>query len=104
MLRKESIVNCVQSFLEELANKLLDGFWLHIDVDVLNDEIMPCVDSRTPDGLNYEEFNQLTYILFKSDKLTGLEITILDPNLDRTGKFTKEFVLNITTTFNKARQ
>lgn len=104
LLRMEGIVKCVQSFLEQVENKQLDGFWLHIDVDVLNDDIMPCVDSRTPDGLNYEEFNQLTYNLFKSNKLKGLEITILDPNLDETGKFTKEFVSNFIATFNKTRQ
>ncbi len=104
LLRMEGIANCVESFLEHVENKKLDGFWLHIDLDVLNDNLMPCVDSRTPDGLSYEEFNQLTYSLFKSDKLKGLEITILDPSLDETGKFTKEFVANFSTTFNKARQ
>ncbi|TCN58791.1 arginase family protein [Flavobacterium circumlabens] len=100
-LRKQGISNCIQSFLSEVENKNLDGFWLHIDADVLNDSIMPCVDSRTPDGLTYEEFNELTSYLFQSDQLTGLEITILDPDLDKTGQYTKEFVQNFTTTFKK---
>lgn len=103
-LRNDGITNCVQSFLKEVENKQLDGFWLHIDVDVLNDDLMPCVDSRTPDGLNYNEFNQLICNLFESDKLKGFEITILDPELDPTGRYTKEFVFNITTTFNKAKK
>ncbi|MCV9926092.1 hypothetical protein OIU83_00365 [Flavobacterium sp. LS1R49] len=72
-------------FLLEIKNKNLDGFWLYIDVGVLNDIIMPCADSQTLDSLTYEEFNELTYLLFQSDKLTGLEITILDPDLDTTG-------------------
>ena len=62
---------------------------------------MPCVDSRTPDGLTYTEFNELTSYLFKNPKLSGLEITILDPDLDETGKYTKEFVSNITAAFNQ---
>ncbi|GAA6768076.1 hypothetical protein AAFH68_40280 [Flavobacterium sp. CGRL1] len=62
---------------------------------------MPCVDSRTPDGLTYDEFNELTSYLFQSQKLSGLEITILDPDLDETGEYTKEFVANITSTFNQ---
>jgi len=33
----------------------LDGFWLHLDVDVLNDDIMPAVDSREKGGLFYDE-------------------------------------------------
>lgn len=100
-VRKQGISNAVQTFLTEVKNKNLDGFWLHIDVDVLNDSIMPCVDSRTPDGLTYEEFNELTCYLFQSPKLSGLEITILDPDLDATGKYTKNFVENISATFKK---
>ncbi|WP_276381720.1 arginase family protein [Flavobacterium sp. H4147] len=99
-LRKQGIKNCAEAFLLQIQNRNLDGFWLHIDVDVLNDSIMPCVDSRTPDGLTYEEFNELTSILFQSPKLSGLEITILDPDLDPTGQYTKEFVSNLTNTFN----
>ena len=104
MLRKQGIENCVSSFLSEIKDKNLDGFWLHIDVDVLNDSIMPCVDSRTPDGLTYDEFNELISYLFQSEKLSGLEITILDPDLDPTGQYTKEFVANISATFNSFKK
>lgn len=100
-LRKQGIKNTVESFLLEVKSKKLDGFWLHIDVDVLDDAVMPCVDSLTPDGLTYTEFNELTSYLFKNPKLSGLEITILDPDLDETGEYTKEFVSNITAAFNQ---
>ena len=103
-LRKKGISNCVELFLSEVENKNLDGFWLHIDVDVLNDNIMPCVDSRTQDGLLYDEFNELTSQLFQSNSLSGLEITILDPDLDSTGQYTRDFVENITTTFNLSQK
>ena len=103
-LREKGISNCTAAFLSEVENKNLDGFWLHIDVDVLNDTIMPCVDSRTPDGLTYDEFNELTSYLFQSKKLCGLEITILDPDLDTTGQYTKDFVDNITHTFNLSQK
>ncbi|KQB39594.1 arginase family protein [Flavobacterium aquidurense] len=100
-LRKQGISNCIEAFLSQVKTKNLDGFWLHIDVDVLNNSIMPCVDSPSPDGLTYDEFNELTSCLFQSEKLSGLEITILDPDLDTTGQYTKEFVKQLTTTFNK---
>lgn len=103
-LREKGISNCTTAFLSEVKKKNLDGFWLHIDVDVLNDTIMPCVDSRTPDGLTYDEFNELTSYLFQSNKLCGLEITILDPDLDTTGQYTKDFVANITNTFNLSQK
>ena len=72
----------------------LDGFFIHLDVDVLNDDIMPAVDSREKDGLNYPEFNTLLSKLLSSSKAVGIEITILDPKLDKGGKYTTEFVSN----------
>jgi len=104
MLREEGINTCVNSFLEMVERENLDGFWLHIDVDVLDDEIMPAVDSRTPDGLRYDEFNQLVATLLSSARATGAEITILDPDLDPSGKYTEDFVQNFTHTFKKARE
>jgi arginase len=103
-LRETGIVNCVSSFLEMVNTPKLDGFWIHIDVDVLDDEIMPAVDSRTPGGLSYEEFNQILFLLLSSPKVTGMEITILDPDLDPSGKYTKEFVHNFVHTFDDARK
>ena len=72
----------------------LDGFLIHLDVDVLNDDIMPAVDSREKDGLNYPEFTTISSMLLSSPKSIGIEITILDPNLDREGKYTTAFVSN----------
>lgn len=91
-LRAIGVKKCIDEFLQMVETGKLDGFWIHIDVDVLNDRIMPAVDSRQPDGLEYEEFNEILQLLFSHDKATGLEITILDPELDPTGGYTKEFV------------
>lgn len=102
-LRKTGIEQCIYDFLEMVNNQKLDGFWIHVDVDVLDDEIMPAVDSRTPGGLLYEEFNKILYLLLSAPKARGIEITILDPDLDSTGKYTKEFVQNFCKTFNKAK-
>jgi arginase len=32
----------------------LHGFWVHLDGDVLGDELMPAVDYRHPDGLSWD--------------------------------------------------
>src|ERR671916_361848 len=37
----------------------VDGFWIHLDADVLDDAIMPAVDSRQPGGLGYSELVEL---------------------------------------------
>lgn len=91
-LRQSGIQSCITEFLQMVQKEKLDGFWIHLDVDVLNDEIMPAVDSPSPDGLWYSELNELLQPLLNSEKATGLQITILDPDLDPTGEYAKEFV------------
>jgi arginase len=103
-LRQYGIKKCIADFLQMVKTRKLDGFWIHIDVDVLNDTIMPAVDSRQPDGLAYEEFNEILYLLLADSKATGLEITILDPDLDPSGKYTKEFVHNFCASFNSIKK
>ncbi len=100
-LRKTGIENCIVQFLKMVYENELDGFFIHLDVDVLNDNIMPAVDSREEDGLNYPEFNNLLSRLLSSPKAIGIEITILDPNLDKEGKYTTEFVSNFVKVIGK---
>jgi len=94
-LRRTGIVECINKFFDLIKEKKLDGFFIHFDVDVLNDEIMPAVDSRQKDGLSYFEVSQILKKLLVHEKVMGLEITILDPDLDPDGKYTSEFVENI---------
>ena len=93
-LRQQGIKKCISGFLQMVKAEKLDGFWIHIDVDVLNDSIMPAVDSRQPGGLEYKEFNEILQLLLADTKATGLELTILDPDLDPSGEYSKEFVNN----------
>ena len=101
-LRQNGIKKCITDFLQMVKKEKLDGFWIH--VDVLNDNIMPAVDSRQPDGLEYKEFNKILQLLLGDAKATGLEITILDPDLDPSGNYTKEFVSNFCATVNSVQK
>ncbi|MBD0299141.1 MAG: arginase family protein, partial [Nitrososphaera sp.] len=48
-------------------NELLDGFWIHLDVDVLDDSIMSAVDYRLGGGgLSFSELSELWRILVGS--------------------------------------
>ena len=98
-LRSNGLNKTANQFLKLVRKNRLDGFWIHIDVDVLNDEIMPAVDSREKGGLTYQEFSELLKPLFSSKKAVGLEITILDPSLDKEGKYTSEFVKHFLAIF-----
>lgn len=95
-IRRESPGKLAADFLLMIQENGLDGFWVHFDVDALNDEIMPCVDSRTEDGLWYHELRELLVPLVQSPLFTGMEITILDPTLDKEEKYIKPFVKEIS--------
>lgn len=68
-----------------LHDARVDGFWIHLDVDVLDSALMPAVDSPQPDGLTYEEMAALIRPLLASDRATGMQVTIYDPDRDRDG-------------------
>ena len=40
----------------------LDGFWIHLDCDVLDDAVMPAVDYRLPGGLSWAELETVIRI------------------------------------------
>ncbi|MFN4314381.1 MAG: arginase family protein [Chitinophagaceae bacterium] len=91
-MREMGMEALANEFLAGVKQKKLTGFWLHFDVDVLNDSLMPCVDSPTPDGLTYEEWEELMKPLLASPFFAGLSLTILDPELDPDDRYTRSLV------------
>ncbi|MDT0265326.1 arginase family protein [Streptomyces sp. DSM 44915] len=71
--------------LAELAAAPTEGFWLHLDADVLDPTVMPAVDSPDPDGLLPAELGPLLTALAGSAHCVGLNLTIYDPDLDPEG-------------------
>jgi len=61
------------------------GFWIHFDVDVLNPELMPAVDSPIPGGLDFQQAASLLAPLVRHPVALGLQITIYDPTIDPDG-------------------
>ncbi len=72
----------VDQALARLAHERLEGFWIHFDVDVLADEIMPAVDYRMKNGLTFDELKRLFGSAFATGKVKGMTLTIYNPNLD----------------------
>lgn len=68
-----------------LTRKALDGFFIHLDADCLDDSIMPAVDFRLPGGLSWDELATALRIALSSGMAVGLEVTIYNPRLDAGG-------------------
>jgi len=76
----------------------LEGFWVHLDVDVLDDALMPAVDYRHPGGLTWQEATEILGGLLASDRACGLEVTIFNPRLDPGGGIAQRLSDLITST------
>ena len=74
----------------------LDGFWIHLDADVLDDGIMPAVDYRMEGGgLDFSELSELLRVLVSSGRGVGMSVTIFNPHLDPGGSIAGNFVSSI---------
>lgn len=84
-----------QQALERLQNNQLDGFWIHLDADVLDDAMMPAVDYRLPGGLHWAELSGVLKSLMASGQAVGITITIFNPKLDPDGSIARAFTQSI---------
>jgi arginase len=73
--------------IETLAHlsRINEGFWVHFDVDVLDPEVMPAVDSPISGGLGLEAATELLSPVVRHPAALGLQITIYDPTIDPDG-------------------
>jgi arginase len=94
-LRGIGMDRAAREALARFQREPLDGFWVHVDVDVLDSELMPAVDSPQPDGLTYAELHQLLEPLVASDLLAGVQFTIFDPDLDPGGRYAADLTAAI---------
>jgi arginase len=65
-------------------------FWVHVDVDVLDEQAMPATDYLMPDGLRWDELAALLRPLGASPGLAGLSLGCLNPEKDPGGTCTEK--------------
>jgi len=73
---------------ERLAERA-GRFWIHLDVDVLDEAAMPATDYLMPGGLGWEELAELLGPLCASPAVAGLSIGCLNPEKDPGGRLTQ---------------
>jgi arginase len=84
-VRAIGIEAAARQAVDHLTREELDGFFIHLDADCLDDAIMPAVDFRVPGGLSWNELGTALRVALASGKAVGLEITIYNPSLDEDG-------------------
>ena len=77
--------------VRHLSRPELSGFWMHLDADVLDDDLMPAVDYRIPGGLAWDELAETLGMHVASGRSRGLSVTIFNPDLDPGGMIAGSF-------------
>lgn len=81
-VRRLGAAAAAQRGLEAVEASGVQGLWIHLDADVLNDKVMPAVDYRMPGGLWPEELTESLAAALASPLAVGMEVTIYNPTLD----------------------
>jgi arginase len=83
IISNRPLSDTIAATLARLERAELDGFWVHVDADVLDPQVMPAVDSPEPGGPGIDELVALVAPLARHPRALGMQITIYDPALDR---------------------
>lgn len=89
-LRMEGPATTTANALAVLERSELEGFWVHLDVDILDPTVMPAVDSPDPGGIRHDELLAVLAGLVASSHCVGLEVTVFDPDLDPDARLADE--------------
>lgn len=85
-VRRLGAERAAQRAVEHLtAGRTTSGFFIHLDADVVSDDLMPAVDYRLADGLSWDDLRAVLRVALDSGRAVGIEITIYNPALDASG-------------------
>lgn len=70
-----------------LELRRLDRAWLHVDLDVLDKNVMPAVDAPGSPGFGFDQLAQLVSGMVASGRIVGAAFTIYDPERDPKNKY-----------------
>jgi arginase len=68
--------------IARLEARGLDRAWVHVDLDVLDEKVMPAVDSPGTPGFDYAQLSTLVGALATSGRIAGIDFAIYDPERD----------------------
>ena len=101
VLRRKGAEVVAASTVARLSHPSLSGFWIHFDVDVLEDRIMPAVDYRMPGGLSWIEAGLILGTALSTGRAVGMQVTIFNPRLDPTGALARGLVDALAAAFGR---
>jgi arginase family enzyme len=77
---------------EEVAGRSSGPAWVHVDLDVLDERVLPAVSYPQSLGLDWRELVELVQPLAASPDLVGMSVADLNPDLDPDGRHARRTV------------
>lgn len=81
-VRPTALAETASTVLDRVAATDVGGFWIHVDADALNPDIMPAVGSPEPGGPDIDELATLLAPLVDHSRALGIAVSLYDPSLD----------------------
>ncbi len=78
--------------IAKLEARRLDKAWLHVDLDVLDQAVMPAVDAPGSPGFTYAQLSGLVDVLCASGRIAGVNFAIYDPERDPGARYARPLV------------
>ena len=85
-VRKLGAAVAAEQAARVLRRNEVEGLWIHLDADVLDDAVMPAVDYRLPSGLSWDELSATLRAVMKTGLVVGVNVGIFNPALDPDGE------------------
>jgi arginase len=93
------MVTTARQAIEHFEVGSLRRIWLHVDVDVLDQRIMPAVDSPGSPGLSFDQLVTLIKRVRASGIIIGADISVFDPELDPDGRYARQLARSLGQAF-----
>jgi arginase len=88
----EGIEAVAHRVIVKLEARKLDSVWLHVDLDVLDQTVMPAVDSPGSPGFTYAQLAGFVRALCGSGRVAGIDFAIYDPDRDPYARYARPLV------------
>jgi arginase len=98
---RDGVDAAAETAVARLRERGMDRAWLHVDFDVLDQHVMPAVDSPGSPGLDFRQLGDLLGALLASGRIAGAGIAIYDPERDPEKRYPAPLVAMLADAFSR---